>query len=410
MSYSESSLSVMRDNVSAFDVDLVATVTDNVTAGLDEQQPVRYPELRRFSEAYGGYHGYIAAVVCVWGIAANLANIVVLTRKHMISSTNTILLWLAVADLLTMVSYFPVSIHFYIMKDPKLSFPTSRSEHWIRFMLFHINFSVVAHTVAIWLTIMLAMWRYLFICYPSRGSQLCSMKNAKIVIALVYIFSAVICIPNFLSSFYFKNPYPKEPQPNVSSFDYYTIDVSDIVKKNRTLEQWNYWIQAFLIKLLPCALLTILTILLIIAMTKANKRRMQLKSQGRKDESERAREHNRTTMMLLAVVGLFLLTEFPQGILTLCNIFIENFVTDVYWPLGDLLDIMALLNNSINFVLYCTMSRQFRDTFVATFCSCCPQHRPGWLKLKTFTVTSNGTTTTTATSDKNCSITKAQQV
>ena len=145
-------------------------------------------------------------------------------------------------------------------------------------------------------------------------------------------------------------------------------------------------------------------------MTKAKKRRMQLKSQGRKDESDRAREHNRTTAMLLAVVGLFLLTEFPQGILTLCNIFIHNFFFDVYWPLGDLLDIMALLNNSINFVLYCTMSRQFRDTFVSTFCSCCPQNRPGWLKLKTFTITSNGTTTTTATSDTNGSITKAQQV
>ena len=89
--------------------------------------------------------------------------------------------------------------------------------------------------------------------------------------------------------------------------------------------------------------------------------------QGRQDESERAREHNRTTAMLLAVVGLFQLTELPQGVLTLGSIFIPHFFADVYWPLGDLLDIAALLNNSINFVLYCTMSRQFRETFVETF-------------------------------------------
>jgi len=38
----------------------------------------------------------------VWGIAANLANIVVLTRRKMVSPTNAILTWLAVADLLTM--------------------------------------------------------------------------------------------------------------------------------------------------------------------------------------------------------------------------------------------------------------------------------------------------------------------
>jgi len=73
--------------------------------------------------------------------------------------------------------------------------------------------------------------------------------------------------------------------------------------------------------------------------------------------------------MLLAVVGLFQITELPQGVLTLGSIFIANFFADVYWPLGDLLDISALLNNSINFVLYCTMSRQFRQTFVETFLS-----------------------------------------
>ncbi len=106
-----------------------------------------------------------------------------------------------------------------------------------------------------------------------------------------------------------------------------------------------------------------------------------------------------------------------SGVLTLCNIFIVNFFQDVYWQLGDLLDIAALLNNSINFVLYCTMSRQFRDTFVETFCSCCPEQRPGWLKLQTFSVTANGTTTTTATDTSaithkhgNGTIIKAEQV
>ena len=236
VSYSESDLSIMTDNtgkadVSALVLNLTATASTNVSE-VDQQGPhvPAYPGLQQFSEAYFEYHGYIAAVVCVWGIAANLANIVVLTRRHMISSTNTILMWLAVADLLTMVSYFPVSIHFYILKDPKLIFPTSKSVHWIRFMLFHVNFTVVAHTVAIWLTIMLATWRYLFICYPTRGSQLCSMKNAKIVISLVYFFSAVICIPNFLSTTYVQGIFPKKPTPNVSSFEYYHLNNSDIVK------------------------------------------------------------------------------------------------------------------------------------------------------------------------------------
>ena len=101
-------------------------------------------------------------------------------------------------------------------------------------------------------------------------------------------------------------------------------------------------------------------------MHRANARRAKLKSQGRKDESERAHEHNRTTAMLVAVVWLFQLTELPKGDLTLGSIFVEDFYQNVYSPLGDLLDIAALLNNSITFILYCTMSRQFRQTFVQT--------------------------------------------
>ena len=65
--------------------------------------------------------------------------------------------------------------------------------------------------------------------------------------------------------------------------------------------------------------------MLIVAMHQANQRRMKLKSQASRDESERAREHNRTTLMLITIVGLFLLTELPQGIMTLCAIFVKNF-------------------------------------------------------------------------------------
>lgn len=150
--------------------------------------------------------------------------------------------------------------------------------------------------------------------------------------------------------------------PPNGSLAYYTV-----ADEPGNLRVFNFWIQALFIKLVPCFLLTALTIMLIVAMHEANVRRMKLKSQGRRDESERAREHNRTTAMLLAVVGLFQLVELPHGVLTLCSIFLPDFHNKVYTALGDVIDIMALLNNSINFVLYCTMSRQFRDQFVETF-------------------------------------------
>ena len=73
---------------------------------------------------------------------------------------------------------------------------------------------------------------------------------------------------------------------------------------------------------------------------------------------------NHTTLMLIIVCILFLISEFPQSILIFLSIVLGNdFYNDVYLPLGDLMDIIALINNSINFIIYCSMSKAFRDTF-----------------------------------------------
>jgi hypothetical protein len=82
------------------------------------------------------------------------------------------------------------------------------------------------------------------------------------------------------------------------------------------------------------------------------------------NKKKKSNENLRTTVMLILVCILFLLAEFPQSILIFFSIIMDkSFYNDVYMPLGDLLDIIALVNNSINFIIYCAMSKTFRDTF-----------------------------------------------
>ena len=392
-------------------------INENCTLKLTPMGAPKFPGLVHFATVWSHYHGYVCVVVCIFGIAANLANIVVLRRKNMISSTNTILLWLAVADLLTMSSYFPTAIHFYILRHPGLEFPSTLSYAWSVFFMFHINFTVLCHTIAIWLTIALAIFRFLYICYPIRGSVLCSLERAKLTVVIIIISTILVCVPNNLSNdiIIMKNelaPLLVRNYSNASmepSIETISTQMGENICVRRflkfyTISAWewavphivkiNSWIQAFVIKLIPCVLLTMLTILLIIAMHRARQRSLKLKSAGKKDELKRSHEHNRTTGMLLAIVVLFLITEMPQGVLTLCGVIDPSVYTDVYFPLGDIFDLMALMNNAINFVLYCTMSRQFRRAFIDVFLGCCPKQRPGWMKIKT--VTNNGNTKTTS--------------
>lgn len=78
----------------------------------------------------------------------------------------------------------------------------------------------------------------------------------------------------------------------------------------------------------------------------------------------RHQDNSRTTRMLLVVITLFLVTELPQAILIVLSATIPGFFLYVYVPLGDMMDMIALVNNGINFLLYCIMSRDFRTTLL----------------------------------------------
>lgn len=350
--------------------------------------------LAKFNEAYAGVHGYLSVVVCLFGMVANSVNIVVLTRKNMLSSTNVLLTWLAVADLFTMLSYFPFALHFFIFKDPDLYYFTTRYFGWICFLLFHASFSIVCHTVAIWITIALAIFRFLYIWFPTRGATYCSLARAKLAITATIVSTIICLVPNYIINVNETMEYCN-PHTNQSETIHTIVYRSMKQKEFQILENVNYWVQAIFVKLIPCIMLTILTVLLIVAMHRAYKKRMALKNQGKKDESDKHNEHNRTTLMLFTVVVLFLITEFPQGVLTLMSSLNKEYHQQIYENLGNLLDMMALLNNSINFVLYCTMSRQFRHTFISIFCKCCPENRPGWRKMGVVSSEKNGFATVT---------------
>jgi len=96
---------------------------------------------------------------------------------------------------------------------------------------------------------------------------------------------------------------------------------------------------------------------------------------GRRLESEKAGEYNRTTSMLVAVVLCFVVTVLPQGVLAFLSGIDTNIFDSVYTPLGDVWDMVVLVNSLVNFPLYCAMSRlfrsTFRDLFIAPLCRRC---------------------------------------
>lgn len=192
---------------------------------------------------------------------------------------------------------------------------------------------------------------------------------------------SIVCIPNSVNYDIYDGVARELVGPPWGNETVYWVNQKQNTSFQEFVNKFNFWVQALLVKLVPCVMLTVFSFLLVKTMRDAESRRKMLLNKtpmsdgesgatsrgGANHKKNKKNRSNRTTTMLLLVVVLFILTETPQGVLSVLSGLIEGFFDKVYTPLGDLIDIVALINNGINFVLYCTMSKQFRDTFFNIF-------------------------------------------
>lgn len=311
---------------------------------------------------FSSIHGYTSLTVCMFGIPTNLINITVLSRKDMRNPTNALLCWLAVADLLTMIPYVPFVIHYYCAFDPTDMSPEKHTYHWTMYMLFLINFAATTHTISNWLGVSLAVFRFVQLRSTAKGTVAKRRLYSLIqkVIAIVYLASTLILIPNYLT-----NKITSSRLPNNQTV-YYIQDIKLGTNETKPLVLANVITYSVVTKIIPCVLMTVFSGSLLISLNvRGRQRRRRLSSTT--NNIRRETRQAKTTRMLLVVIILFLLTEFPHGLLILVSATVPNFYYQVYMPLGDLMDIVALMNNAINFLLYCIMSTQFRTKFLQMY-------------------------------------------
>lgn len=263
--------------------------------------------VHRFATEYMKVHGYLSVFVCVFGIVSNMMNIVVLTRKHMESPTNYILTALATADMLTMTTYPIMAVYLYIINTPDC-IVSKHKKGWMYFVLFHNLFIVTCHNMATWCTIVLGIFRYIFVCQHHLASRFCSMERARITTVLVVVGTLMVCLPNYFM--YRVGDFGAE---NNGTSCYFILP-SQYAQNNPAYQQFVWWLYGVVIKIIPCIVLTILSVRIIVAMQTAKKRRARLLHNVSRvlDHDHQMNEHNRTTIMLICVLTIFIITELPQ--------------------------------------------------------------------------------------------------
>ena len=310
-------------------------------------------------------HGYLSPIVICLTLITNSLACVVLMQKNMRSPTNIILTGLAISGMCTGIFPLPLYIYFYSFENYLEKVP-------IDWCVIYFNFGrdipTIFHTTSVWLTVTLAVHRYVYVCCSSNVRQNCTMRNIAIVILIVFCMS-IICN---CSSFVENDIIPVDAPSNINPNDTITTCIVRV-------KPWLYgyidiyyslkiWFRAIFIQFIPCTVLLVLNILLILKIRMANRRRRQMVSQNRSSES-----NNSTNIMLIIVVAVFLMAELPTGIHFILYI-IQNTLDNISILNARESQVIAMLTNfflllsfPINFFIYCGMSTQFRKTFLKTF-------------------------------------------
>jgi len=221
-----------------------------------------------------------------------------------------------------------------------------------------------------WLTVTIAVSRYIAICHPLQARQIIGKTFTIGSLVAVILISVWFNIPRFLV---------KEPKSIVTGGHRVYFVFPGPLQRRPGLEHAYSWTYFTLGIAMPLCVLVFSNVMLVVALRGSRKLRAQTSFQqpsmttGQRTVAAAAsddehRDHNsasRITLTLVIIIAFFILLFIPAELL---DFFMKRTaVIDVYHmsvfntaqAIGNLLQ---SVNFAFNFVLYCVVNRHFRRT------------------------------------------------
>ena len=218
------------------------------------------------------------------------------------------------------------------------------SYFWIIFTYLYAVLSVFVHSASLWLTVNMAVLRFLVLRGSARSNsstQFNSYKAAAVAIILAVGISFIGSAPNMLRyeiKYLGRVPVPRSCLASEKYSSYYNsesaVEGYNLIQPkfwNCPWERISFWTLGIVLKVIPCVLLTVFMALLVRMLVEAKNRRSRLshgsgmssgsgalKPKNQNSSGGGKTQAERTTAMLILIVLCTMITELPQGLLLSC--------------------------------------------------------------------------------------------
>ncbi len=150
--------------------------------------------LRDFSWSEYIVYGYVWPILVLMTIVTTTLLSVVLLKENMRSPTNVLLVVISLSQLFTGLLPIPSFIYFITLRNSVEWVPAS----WCyAYDLTSMTLPTICHTACIWVTVVLAVQRYVWVCHPIKAKQWCTIPNMLWVTLGVYILTILSHVTKF---------------------------------------------------------------------------------------------------------------------------------------------------------------------------------------------------------------------
>ncbi|XP_062977554.1 probable G-protein coupled receptor 142 [Elgaria multicarinata webbii] len=261
---------------------------------------------------------YYCILLCV-GLPVNILTAIALSRLAIRTQKSSYwyLLALTASDILTQV--FVVFAGFIVQAAILAREVPGAFAHTVNVLQFTANHA------SIWVTVLLTVDRYVAFCHPLQYRTVSYPERTRKIIGAVFAVSLATGIPF-----------------------YWWLDVWHDVYPPTTMDQILKWLHCSLIYFIPCSIFLVTNSVII----------CKLKRSGGPN-----RRLSKSTAILLAITTVFIFLWAPRTFIMIYHLYVTSVNQDWRVHLAlDIANMVAMLNTSLNFFLYCFVCKTFRRT------------------------------------------------